>query len=967
MTRATDDQDVRERQAFFPRIAASAARFAARNRTTVVVVAIALVVAAAVFLAKAPFEPSSSVESMRMARFLAKRVKESDSARLEKIPPILVVVEKVSGKATEKNANTHNENSQGDTQANAQGDSDDGSFAVALDEIARELDEVPETHLETIGLDDESFLGKRAYFYPQEELENAVELGRIARAIERQDYAAFELPAAARRLADARDPNAIETFAEDVLQTFDSSFRNVNAANEPDERNFEPSLPDALVPQYWRLSPNGDLAMATLEFDESDADANARDSRARQKNALEAVDAILARAAERRPDFRYVVTGLAALDRAEANALRPLLIRAVIFGALVALALFWLAFSPIGAASKGDGGLGFFRSCGRLTRAALCLIASAAPVVVVETVVYAANGRLQPLDLLAAFPVFAFGTAAAALWFAQYGALRKRIRALEVAVETTNALVGRALACAAIALICAALAWAISCEARRVVGLAIALGALVSLASTLVLAPAAIILCESARPFKSAAPIAQTPYAFALRRPKLVLVVTLALIAPVVVAASKIDRAPTSLGLVDDRLPESAALERATNALGYYPALRADVMLDADSDDFTSLKTRLAEDGSILVDDPFATAPKITADQKAIVGELAVALAPLAPALPNLPPPKRDEFMQALDLVDSTLEFNASTLDENERFDYDSARAALADARRAVEACDERDFAPLAQRLQRVEALDLLARIFTLRDSCSAEPPTVDDLSPALKARRIDPATGRPTMRVYSRKDLTRRSALAAFVGNVGAATSDSAGTAPALFNRASDADAALIFAFAIWTLAFLASTGWSLGSLGTGLLASVPSVALVAVSLGIAGRMGAPFDELSFITPIAVLVGSSVFTRSFDGTSQASEETEDAGARYSSPTLAGATTGAAFGWLGALALCSGYSGCMNVGAQLATSALAFVIVEVFATPAIARLRDGTSRESEDEASEETAKSQDRAAEEDLE
>ena len=900
MTRATDEQDVREQRAYYPRAAASAARFAARNRAAVLLVALGLVVAAAFYLAKARFESSPSVEPLRMARFLAKRSAEYDAASLAKLPPVLVVVEK------------------------AKPDLDDATFNAALDAIAQDLLEIPETRLETVGLDDASFNGKRAYFYSKDELEDAVELGRIAQAIARGDVSPLELPAVVRQLSDDPNPEAIAAFASEASQAFDPSFRALNLPTASAERDSEPPLPDALKPEYWRRSEDGALAMATLEFIVHETPPNAYRS-APEKDVLAAVDAACARAAERSAEVRCVATGLAALDRAEANALRPVLTRAMIVGAVVLVLLFWIAFS-------------------RLPRAAICLATSAAPVLAVEVALFAFNGRLQPRDLLAAFPALAFAISASSLWFAQYGRLRRRIRALEVAVETTNALVGRAIVCAALALVCGAVALALSSEASRPVGLALALGALVSLAATLIVAPAAIILCESARPFKSATPPAKTPFAFALRRPKLVRALAILAVAPFAVAAPNIDRAPTSLGLVDADLPERVALDRATEALGFYPALRADVMLDESDDDFPSVKNRLAEDGSVVVDDPFATAPKISADQKAIVGDLASALEPLAPAAPSLPAPDRDEFLKALDALDASLQFYAEGLTEAERFDYDAARAALADARRAVDACEERDFATRAQRFQLVEALDLLKRLFTLRDACSVEPPTLDDLSPALQARRVDPATGRPTLRVYSRKDLTQRSALTAFVGNVGVATPESGGSAFALFDRASDANAALIFALAIWTLALIASNGWSLGSFGAGLLACLPSLAALGVSLGLATRLKVSVDEISFIEPIAVLLGASVLTRAFDLSSQASESAEgDAEARYSSPSLAGETTGAALGWFGASAFLAGYLGWTSLGAWLATSALGLALVAVFATPAVASLRSDAS------------------------
>ncbi len=683
----------------------------------------------------------------------------------------------------------------------------------ALDALYAKIEACELLEPKLFGFQYDEYEREPARFLSADELQAAAQLAVVAAKLARNDSKPLELKTIVAQLAQSQDVDARFAFAkafDDVMRLPNPTHENI-ARPVPD--GVEAREPQAFQTAKFLIAKDGALAVcqATAQIDPTRDDA---------RPLVDAVDAIVNEFCDEFPGLDATPTGAIPLQNADLafamNACVPIAIAFLVGAALLA----WTTFA-------------------RLSRALIVLAA-----ILVATIcslgLYALCGA--PTNPNVVFGILALATLAltcAAVYLAQYAAIRDSERSVSAALRATTDVVATPLAFLAVMACALGAAIALCSLELRAAGLALVIGAPTTWLAAIALLPALLQVVDGRRPLKEQGSRVDLTQYFApiIRRPRATLAIAAIAVVACAAAVSNLQFQPTRTRFLPDRAPTRVALERATNALGFNPTLRACVRLDS-TEDARALKGRLEEDQTLVVFDPTAAAPTSGPDREMKIAAIRDALNSLQTNLPELAPPTYDELdepLQALADVAKEEDAGATLLDAIER-------AALLEPQ-------ERD-ARLAI-LQRVFAVETLKRLFTLRD---------------LVERRADGQNARAKgveLTVYSTADLERVANLAAFVENLVATNPKTTGPAPRALQRLQTTNLLRVVAAVLAFLAIFAVAAARARSALTAFAVLAPCVAVYLALLGLAAWLKTPLSvETLALSVLAFLLAADAARR---------------------------------------------------------------------------------------------------------
>ncbi len=444
-----------------------------------------------------------------------------------------------------------------------------------------------------------------------------------------------------------------------------------------------------------------------------------------------------------------------------------------------------------------------------------------------------------------------FGTSLelAYAFLTQYGTIRVSNRSsYESSLEAAKSLDGAPLvvAFAIVAASCAA-----SCFARETLSefaLFVALGVLCAVVASTLFLPVLTRLFDGSRPMgQDSAPLDLFAYlTFLQGSTKRVFAVVAFLGVFAVVGLSLLDvERNLALFFPQDALEADKRVSRALASVTGR-GRESSLVPCADVDEALLIKRRLEEESSFRVEELASKLPSYSPDKARAIERFAEAVAPVkleigASSVPNVATLLRelDEF--AVALRDQSI---PSTEAELEAIRTEALAALIRSDRRLRETSDE-EYRRRIETFQWQTAVDALKRLFALRAISDSNPPTLDDLSPELRALNVGASSERVALRVYTTEDLIDGKKLNAFVSNARRIAPNASGEAAFVYERARivrrDACAGFLVAFA---LLFAFWGVWSRDFTGT-LLTFAPGALAALFSLGLCGWLGVSVEPL--------------------------------------------------------------------------------------------------------------------------
>ena len=658
-------------------------------------------------------------------------------------------------------------------------------------------------------------------FFSQNELDDAAKLATVAAQLARQDPQPLLLNSVVEELTNSNDLDAKFAFAK----ALDDVMRNPNPTRDnianPTANGVEARTPQALQNAKRLLAQDGALAIirAVPVTDANDDD----------RAILAEINAITQRFSEERPQLSVVATGAIPLQQLDLNAALRV---SAIFGAAFLLAAFFLTWATFARISR-----------------ALVVTANTLVATICALGIYAVSGAtVNPNLAFGALAVATLALSASATYLAQYSAVRVEERSVSAAIlETSNAVANPIAITAAVAFLIGVIL-AICSPEMRAPGLLILIGAPVAWLATIAVIPTLLQLLDGPRPLKAQGTRVDLTQYFGPVTRRARATVALATLAALgaAYALAQTQFLPTRARFIPRNAPEMAALERATKALGFNPALYATIRVES-NEEARALRQRLQEDQTLVVFDPNDAAPARSSEREIKLTAIRDALSSLQTALPDTPAPRYETLDEPLQKLAA-----ASKDDDAEPLILDALeRAALLQPR-------ERD-ARLAL-LQRVYAVETLKRLFRLRDLLAAA-----EFEETQKNERAEPNELEIT--VCSTRDLERAANLAAFVDNLTSVTPRVTGVAPRAWQRLQINNIARLAAVAGAFALLFASVWYAARSFRVALAVVAPTLAAYLATLGVAALLKLPLSaETIAITALAMILAADAARRARDG-----------------------------------------------------------------------------------------------------
>ena len=550
--------------------------------------------------------------------------------------------------------------------------------------------------------------------------------------------------------------------------------------------------------------------------------------------AVDALQAILRQARSEFPDLTIELDSPEAAKRAELDAAFRLWTRAGAFAGIAALCVGWLVFG------------GVRRSLAALFAALIV----ATPALTVAIVV--GEPSVAKLGTALSILVFSYYWSAAAL--VKYASIRLSNRSTsESILETFQVLGDKLLGYALIFAIASLACLAVPDRDAREFGVVVAAGLPLVALFLLIVEPTLIRLADGDNPFRTTpSPLGIESSTRSVAGAKnFVFTVALLLI---LASVYGIRRAVFSNDLSGFLPRELAEVYRGDDAATIAGKRALYALSFAESpDELATFKARFSDEPTLIIDDLSSRLPSVTFEKRRTIETIADFLNQLPLELGEPTIPDQATLMDAiLCLKDAAERAECSCGDE-------SKRLRLLDAlRRAQERIESFTPAEYRARLDAFESwttVETVKRLYALRALTDWARPTTDDLSPEIRARYFADVSERPALFVYSTADLRDRGALQAFASNVRAICSDARGPALALFDAQENARKGATFGltFALAAAAFLLAFRFRAASDVVAEL--VQPLFCATVSLGLLGLTRTPATcvslfALSALTP---------------------------------------------------------------------------------------------------------------------
>jgi len=284
----------------------------------------------------------------------------------------------------------------------------------------------------------------------------------------------------------------------------------------------------------------------------------------------------------------------------------------------------------------------------------------------------------------------------------------------------------------------------------------------------------------------------------------------------------------------------------------------------ADVDETLLIKRRLEDESSLRVEELVSKLPSASPDKTRAIERFAETVSSVKLEMGTAPVPNVATLLRELDefavaLRDQSIPSSESEL---EAIRTEALAATLRADRRLREASDE-EYRRRIETFQWQTSVDALKRLFALRAISDPEPPTLERLSPELRALNVGASTGRVLLRVYSSEDLLDGKKLTAFVSNVRRIAPNASGEVAFVYEASKRARQDALKGFLVaFVLLFVAWNVWSRDSYGT-LLAFAPCALAALFSLGLCGWLGVGVESLDLCL-LALLFPCGVFNVPF-------------------------------------------------------------------------------------------------------